>query len=543
MIVKTVDGNEACARSAYIFSDIAGIYPITPSSTMAEYVDEFSSKKIKNIFNEPVKVVEMQSEAGAAGFVHGALSNGSIATTFTASQGLLLMIPNMYKIAGEMLPCVINVAARSIATHALSILGDHQDVYAIRPTGFAIMASSSVQSVSDLTIVSYLSSLKSSLPFVNFFDGFRTSHELSKINILEKEDIEDIIDYKKINEFRNRGLSINNKVKGTAMMEDVYFQMSEVRNKDYDKLPDIVNDYMKKINKKTGKSYAPFEYYGSKKASKVIVAMGSVCETIREVIDDLNGDIGLIEVHLYRPFSKKYFFDVLPKTVTKIAVLDRTKEPGSVGEPLYLDVVSMFACKDSSPLIFGGRYGLSSKDTNPAHIKAVYDFLDDKPFNGFTVGIEDDVTNLSIKVDDYVTNLDSKEFLVYGYGSDGMVSASKDIIKIIGDNTKEYVQGYFQYDSKKSGGITRSHIRISDKVIRSAYYINNPSLVVCSKESYLGKYDMLSNIRENGTFIFVTSLGKKEVEEMLSGNIKKTIIDKKIKFYIIDAYKVNKFFA
>ena len=486
MIVKTVDGNEACARSAYIFSDIAGIYPITPSSTMAEYVDEFSSKKIKNIFNEPVKVVEMQSEAGAAGFVHGALSNGSIATTFTASQGLLLMIPNMYKIAGEMLPCVINVAARSIATHALSILGDHQDVYAIRPTGFAIMASSSVQSVSDLTIVSYLSSLKSSLPFVNFFDGFRTSHELSKINILEKEDIEDIIDYKKINEFRNRGLSINNKVKGTAMMEDVYFQMSEVRNKDYDKLPDIVNDYMKKINKKTGKSYAPFEYYGSKKASKVIVAMGSVCETIREVIDDLNGDIGLIEVHLYRPFSKKYFFDVLPKTVTKIAVLDRTKEPGSVGEPLYLDVVSMFACKDSSPLIFGGRYGLSSKDTNPAHIKAVYDFLDDKPFNGFTVGIEDDVTNLSIKVDDYVTNLDSKEFLVYGYGSDGMVSASKDIIKIIGDNTKEYVQGYFQYDSKKSGGITRSHIRISDKVIRSAYYINNPSLVVCSKESYLG---------------------------------------------------------
>ena len=542
MIVKTVDGNEACARSAYIFSDIAGIYPITPSSTMAEYVDEFSSKKIKNIFNEPVKVVEMQSEAGAAGFVHGALSNGSIATTFTASQGLLLMIPNMYKIAGEMLPCVINVAARSIATHALSILGDHQDVYAIRPTGFAIMASSSVQSVSDLTIVSYLSSLKSSLPFVNFFDGFRTSHELSKINILEKEDIEDIIDYKKINEFRNRGLSINNKVKGTAMMEDVYFQMSEVRNKDYDKLPDIVNDYMKKINKKTGKSYAPFEYYGSKKASKVIVAMGSVCETIREVIDDLNGDIGLIEVHLYRPFSKKYFFDVLPKTVTKIAVLDRTKEPGSVGEPLYLDVVSMFACKDSSPLIFGGRYGLSSKDTNPAHIKAVYDFLDDKPFNGFTVGIEDDVTNLSIKVDDYVTNLDSKEFLVYGYGSDGMVSASKDIIKIIGDNTKEYVQGYFQYDSKKSGGITKSHIRISDKVIRSAYYINNPSLVVCSKESYLGKYDMLSNIRENGTFIFVTSLGKKEVEEMLSGNIKKTIIDKKIKFYIIDAYKLaNKY--
>ena len=540
MKIKTMDGNEACAHSAYMFSDIAGIYPITPSSTMAEYVDEWSSKGDKNIFGENVKVVEMQSEAGAAGFVHGALINGSLATTFTASQGLLLMIPNMYKIAGEMLPCVINVAARSLATHALSILGDHQDIYATRPTGFAIMASSSVQGVSDLTIVSYLSSIKGSIPFVNFFDGFRTSHELNKINMLEASDINDLVDYKKIDEFRNRALSINKKVKGTAMMEDVYFQMAEVRNNDYNKLPDIVNDYMKKINKKTGKNYAPFEYYGSKTAKKIIIAMGSVCETIKEVIDDLNEDIGLVEVHLYRPFSKKYFFDVLPDTVEKIAVLDRTKEPGSIGEPLYLDVVSLFSDKIIRPYIIGGRYGLSSKDTNPSHIKAVYDFLSSKnSFNGFTVGINDDVTNLSIPVDNmYHTNIDRKEFLIYGYGSDGMISASKDILKIIGDNTKDYVQGYFQYDSKKSGGITRSHIRLSKDLIRSTYYINNPSLVVCSKESYLGKYDMLSNIKENGTFLFVSSLNNNEIDELLGNDLKKIIIDRKIKFYTIDAYKV-----
>ncbi len=539
MIIKTIDGNEACARSAYMFSDIAGIYPITPSSTMAEYIDEWSSNGMTNIFDMPVKVIEMQSEAGAAGFVHGALTNGSLATTFTASQGLLLMIPNMYKIAGEMLPCVINVAARSIATHALSILGDHQDIYAVRPTGFAIMASSSVQSVSDLTIISYLSSIKASIPFINFFDGFRTSHEINKINILEKEDIIDLIDFKKITEFRNKALSINSKVKGTAMMEDVYFQMAEVRNKDYDKLPDIVNDYMKKINKKTSKNYAPFEYYGDKNANRVIVAMGSVCETIKEVIDDLKEDIGLLEVHLYRPFSSKYFFDAMPKTVKNIAVLDRTKEPGSIGEPLYLDVVSIYSNVLNKPNIIGGRYGLSSKDTNPAHIKAVYDFMLSKNnFNGFTIGIEDDVTNLSIPVSEYHTNTNSIDFLVYGYGSDGMVSCSKDILKIIGDNTKKYVQGYFQYDSKKSGGITRSHIRISNNPIKSTYFINNPNLVVCSKESYLTKYDMLSNIKDNGTFIYVTSLKEKEVNELLDNNLKKIIKDKNIKFYTIDAYSI-----
>ena len=537
MVTKTIDGNTACANSAYMFSEMAGIYPITPSSTMAEVVDDYSGKGITNIFNMPVKVVEMQSEAGAAGFVHGSLTNGSLTSTFTSSQGLLLMIPNMYKIAGEMLPCVINCAARSIATHALSIQGDHQDIYAVRQTGFAMMASSSVQSVSDLTIVSYLSSIKSSLPFINFFDGFRTSHELDKIRILEKEDIMDLVDFKKINEFKNKALSINSKVKGTAMMEDVYFQMAEVRNKDYDKLADIVNDYMKKINKKTGKNYAPFEYYGSKTAKKMIIAMGSVCETVKEVVDEMP-DTGLLEVHLYRPFSLKYFHSVIPETVTDIAVLDRTKEPGSIGEPLYLDVVAAYSNIENKPRIIGGRYGLSSKDTNPAHIKAVFDFLSNNPHHNFTVGIDDDVTNLSIKVPKYTTNLKRDELLIYGYGSDGMVSCSKDILKIIGDNTEKYVQGYFQYDSKKSGGVTKCHIRLSDDIIRSTYYVTNPSLVVCTKESYITKYDMLSNIKKGGTFIYVTSLEDSKIDDIISSDIKKIIVNRKIKFYKIDAYSL-----
>ena len=537
MVTKTIDGNTACATSAYMFSEMAGIYPITPSSTMAEVVDDYSGKGITNIFNMPVKVVEMQSEAGAAGFVHGSLTNGSLTSTFTSSQGLLLMIPNMYKIAGEMLPCVINCAARSIATHALSIQGDHQDIYAVRQTGFAMMASSSVQSVSDLTIVSYLSSIKASLPFINFFDGFRTSHELDKIGILEKEDIMDLVDFKKINEFKNKALSINSKVKGTAMMEDVYFQMAEVRNKDYDKLADIVNDYMKKINKKTGKNYAPFEYYGSKTAKKMIIAMGSVCETIKEVVDELP-DTGLLEVHLYRPFSLKYFHNVIPETVTDIAVLDRTKEPGSIGEPLYLDVVAAYSNIENKPRIIGGRYGLSSKDTNPAHIKAVFDFLSNNPHHNFTVGIDDDVTNLSIKVPKYTTNLKRDELLIYGYGSDGMVSCSKDILKIIGDNTEKYVQGYFQYDSKKSGGVTKCHIRLSDDIIRSTYYVTNPSLVVCTKESYITKYDMLSNIKKGGTFIYVTGLEDSKIDDIISSDIKKIIVNRKIKFYKIDAYSL-----
>ena len=537
MVTKTIDGNTACATSAYMFSEMAGIYPITPSSTMAEVVDDYSGKGITNIFNMPVKVVEMQSEAGAAGFVHGSLTNGSLTSTFTSSQGLLLMIPNMYKIAGEMLPCVINCAARSIATHALSIQGDHQDIYAVRQTGFAMMASSSVQSVSDLTIVSYLSSIKSSLPFINFFDGFRTSHELDKIRILEKEDIMDLVDFKKINEFKNKALSINSKVKGTAMMEDVYFQMAEVRNKDYDKLADIVNDYMKKINKKTGKNYAPFEYYGSKTAKKMIIAMGSVCETVKEVVDEMP-DTGLLEVHLYRPFSIKYFHSVIPETVTDIAVLDRTKEPGSIGEPLYLDVVAAYSNIENKPRIIGGRYGLSSKDTNPAHIKAVFDFLSNNPHHNFTVGIDDDVTNLSIKVPKYTTNLKRDELLIYGYGSDGMVSCSKDILKIIGDNTEKYVQGYFQYDSKKSGGVTKCHIRLSDDIIRSTYYVTNPSLVVCTKESYITKYDMLSNIKKGGTFIYVTGLEDSKIDDIISSDIKKIIVNRKIKFYKIDAYSL-----
>ena len=461
----TVDGNEACSRTAYLFTEVAGIYPITPSSPMAEYIDNESNKGKLNLFNDRVRVVEMQSEAGAAGFVHGALTSGLLTTTFTSSQGLLLMIPNMYKIAGELLPGVFHVAARSLATHALSIMGDHQDIYATRQTGFAMLASSSVQDASLLSGVAHLSAIESSVPFMHFFDGFRTSHEINKIDILEDKDYSKLLNKSSLNNFRNKALNPNKPVtKGTSQNDDIYFQVTESRNNYYNDLPDIVENYMNKINELAGTNYKPFNYYGSKKATKVIVAMGSVCETIKETIDYLNEDIGLIEVHLYRPFSTKHLLKVLPKTVTKIAVLDRTKEFGSTGEPLYLDVVSLL--KDKDILVVGGRYGLSSKNTNPACIKAVYDFLD-KPFNDFTVGIEDDVTNKSLKVDYNFKISDSNEMLIYGYGSDGMVSASKSIIKTVGENTDKYVQGYFQYDSKKSGGVTICHLRFNKNRIRS----------------------------------------------------------------------------
>ncbi|MFA5408990.1 MAG: pyruvate:ferredoxin (flavodoxin) oxidoreductase [Bacilli bacterium] len=539
---KTMDGNEACATIAYMFTEVAGIYPITPSSVMAELVDEWSSKGLKNLFNDEVKVTQMQSEAGAAGMVHGSLQTGCLTSTFTSSQGLLLMIPNMYKIAGEMLPGVFNVAARSVATHALSILGDHQDIYATRMTGVAMLASSSVQQVMNLTAVSYLSAIKSSLPFVNFFDGFRTSHELKKIKVLDKSDLLPLVDNEALDKFRKKSLSpFNSVTRGTSQNEDVYFQASEVRNLDYDNLPDIVNNYMIEINKITDKNYKPFNYHGAKDATNIIVAMGSLCDTIKETIADLNNNgykVGLIEVHLYRPFSKKYFFDVLPKTVKRIAVLDRTKEPGSSGEPLYLDVASMFSQEASAPFIIGGRYGLSSKDTTPSHVKAVYDFLQsDKAFHNFTVGINDDVTNRSIPVNDYgIVNKDVLEFLIYGYGSDGMISCSKDIIKIVGDNTNAYVQGYFQYDSKKSGGLTRSHLRFSSNPIKSSYFVTHPNFVVCSKESYIHKYDMLNNLQNGGTFLYVTDEYFDHVISSLPNNVKKIIALKSIKFYIIDAY-------
>ena len=537
---KTIDGNEACARASYLFTEIASIYPITPSSTMAEHIDDWSNEGKLNIFNDKVKVVEMQSEAGAAGMLHGALSSGCLATTFTASQGLLLMIPNMYKISGELLPGVMHVAARSIATHALSILGDHQDIYAARMTGFAMLSSSSVQEAHDLSLVAHLSAIESSIPFMHFFDGFRTSHELNKIELIDEESIKSLVNYEKINEFRNRALNPNKPyTKGTAQNDDIYFQATEVRNPYYHKVPDIVTDIMNKVCKITGRRYEPFSYYGSDKAKKVIIAMGSVCETIKETIDYLNSngeDLGLITVHLYRPFSIKHLLNVLPKSVEKIAVLDRTKEPGSVGEPLYLDVVS--ALEKENIEILGGRYGLSSKNTSPKEIKAVYDFLDSADrFNGFTVGINDDVTNLSIKVDDNF-KIDNKiiNFLIYGYGSDGMISASKSMLKIIGDNTKNYVQGYFQYDSKKSGGITKSHLRFSNDVIRSTYYVDNPDLVVCSKESYIYKYDILNNIKENGIFLLNTRLSNEELDDKLPNNIKRIIKEKNLRFYTINAH-------
>lgn len=536
---KIMDGNEACSYVSYNFSELAGIYPITPASPMAEYIDKWSNNKKENFFGENVKVVEMESEAGAIAAVHGALQNGILATTYTASQGLLLMIPNMYKIAGEMLPCVINVAARSLATHALSILGDHQDIYATRQTGFAILASSSVQQVMDLTSVSYLSALSGTIPFINFFDGFRTSHELQKIEVLDMEKIKPLIDKKALSKFRKKALSINNVTRGTNENDDIYFQITEARNKYYDKLPDIVNSYMEKINEITNNNYKPFNYYGDEKATKVIVAMGSVCETIKETIDIMvknKEKVGLIEVHLYRPFSSKYFLNVLPETTEKIAVLDRTKEPGSK-EPLFLDVSSVVAEKNIK--VIGGRYGLSSKNTTPDYIKSVFDFLDNNTSNEFTIGIEDDVTNLSLKPSPIEYKSDNHEILIYGFGSDGMVSVSKDILKIIGNNTKAYTQGYFEYDSKKSGGVTRCHIRLGKASIRSTYYVKYPSIIVCTKDTYLRKFEMLNDILENGTFILNTSKSKEEILEYMTSHDKEIIRKRNIKFYIINANKIS----
>lgn len=537
----TVDGNEACARTAYMFTEMAGIYPITPSSTMAELVDEWSNKGMLNVFNDTVKVVEMQSEAGAAGFVHGSLTSGCLTTTFTASQGLLLMIPNMYKMAGEMLPAVFHVAARSLATHALSIFGDHQDIYATRQTGFCMLASSSVQDAAILSAVAHLSAIESSMPFMHFFDGFRTSHEINKIKVFEIDDIKKLVNKDALKRFRDKSLNpLKPMIKGTNENPDIYFQMSEVRNKDYNNIPCIVSEYMMKLNDMMGTNYKPFNYYGSKTAKNIIIAMGSVCEAIKETINVLNKNnynIGLVEVHLYRPFSSKYLKNILPKTVENIAVIDRTKEPGSAGEPLYLDVVS--ALKDKNINIVGGRYGLSSKNTTPKQIKAIYDMLNTKLKNNFTIGINDDVTNLSLKVDDdfKIISDKTKEFLIYGYGSDGMVSASKSIIKLMGNETNNYVQGYFEYDSKKSGGVTIGHLRFSKELIHSSYFVENPSLIVCTKDAYLKKYDVVSKIRTNGVFILNTRKTKEELFD-LYGDVFNELKKKNITFYMINAYDV-----
>lgn len=538
---KVMDGNEACSYISYLFSEAAGIYPITPASAMAEKVDELSSKGFNNLYGFPLKVVEMQSEKGAIGLVHGMLQAGCLATTYTASQGLLLMIPSMYKIAGECLPCVINVAARSIATHALSILGDHQDIYAVRQTGFSMIASSNVQDVMNLTAVSYLSAIDNSMPVLNFFDGFRTSHELKKIEVLDGNDLLYMLNKKALDDFKDKSLIAKKVIRGTNQNDDVYFQNTEARNIKYDKMPDIVNNYMQKINEITGKDYKPFNYYGDKDASKVIVAMGSVCDTIKEVVQNEKG-LGLVEVHLYRPFSKKYFFDVIPKTVKKIAVLDRTKEPGSIGEPLYLDVCALYQDKDVRPLIIGGRYGLSSKNTDASCIKAVFDFLDDPNcFTSFTVGIEDDLTNRSIKIPNYeIKHKGTREILVYGYGSDGMITASKDIITIMGNYTDAFVQGYFEYDSKKSGGVTRSHLRIAKEEINRPYYVEKANLLVCTKDTYLLRYDILDKIKNNGTFILVTDKKNSDLIEFLPNKVKQILIDKNVNFYTIDAFDIAK---
>ena len=539
---KTMDANEAVSSVAYKFSELCGIYPITPSSPMAEKIDVMAGNGEENFFGNKVKVVEMQSEAGAAGVVHGTLQSGILASTFTASQGLLLMIPTLYKLAGEMLPGVLHVAARSLSTHALSIFGDHQDVYATRMTGVCMLASSSVTESYHMASITHLSAISSSLPFIHFFDGFRTSHEINKVKLMDMKKIEELIDNKALNKFRNRAMA-NDKVntRGTAQNDDIYFQNTESRNNDYAKVVDIVNDYMKKINTITGSNYKPFNYYGVEDAKYVIVAMGSVCETIKETISYLNSlgnKYGLIEVHLYRPFSSKYLLEVLPDSVRNIAVLDRTKEAASIGEPLYLDVVAALSNRDIN--IIGGRYGLSSKNTNPACIKAVYDFMESgESHHNFTVGINDDVSHLSIPVDNsFNIPNDMTEFLIYGYGSDGMVSTSKDIIKIIGDNTDYFVQGYFQYDSKKSGGVTRSHIRVSKDEIKSTYYVDNPSLVVVSKDSYMYKYDILDKAKDNSTLILNTSLSYDELVKSLPNKVKYLMALKNIKLYIIDAYKL-----
>lgn len=539
------DGNYAAAHIAYMFSEVAAIYPITPSSTMAEYVDEWSAFGRKNIFGETVRVAEMQSEAGAAGAVHGSLQAGALTTTYTASQGLLLMIPNMYKIAGELLPGVFHVSARSIAAQALSIFGDHSDVMSTRSCGFAMLATGSVQEVMDLAGVAHLTSIKTRIPFIHFFDGFRTSHEIQKIEVLENEDLSKLLDRKALQEFRDRALSPEHPVtRGTAQNPDIYFQSREAANKFYDVVPDVVEDYMKEITKLTGREYHPFNYYGAADAENIVIAMGSITDTLQEVVDYLNAKgekIGLVSVHLYRPFSAKYFLKVIPKSVKRICVLDRTKEPGANGDPLYLDVKEIFYNQPNAPIIVGGRYGLSSKDTTPAQMIAVYENLKMKePKNQFTVGIVDDVTFKSIPVGAEI-NLASKgtfQAKFYGLGSDGTVGANKNSIKIIGDNTDKYCQAYFAYDSKKSGGITVSHLRFGDKPIRSPYLVNTPDFVACHVPSYLGRYDVLKGLSEGGTFLLNSIHDVEETKNKLPNSIKKYLADKKINFYIINATQI-----
>lgn len=539
----SMDGNTAAAHVAYAFSEVASIYPITPSSPMAEHAEEWASQGRKNIFGSAVNVVEMQSEAGAAGAVHGALQGGALATTFTASQGLLLMIPNLYKIQGEMLPGVFHVAARALATSSLNIFGDHQDVYACRQTGIPMLCSHSVQEVMDLAGVAHLTAIKAGVPFIHFFDGFRTSHEIQKVEVLDYETLASLVDHDAIKKFKANALNphTNPVERGGADNDDIYFQSREAQNKHYDAVVEIAADYMKKISEITGREYAPFTYYGDPEADRVIIAMGSVTETIEDTIDEMAKEgekVGVIKVHLYRPFSPKYLKAVLPATAKKIAVLDRTKEMGATGEPLYLDVCSVI--RDVDTLVIGGRYGMGSKDTTPQHIKAVYDHLNsDNPFTGFTIGIKDDVTHLSLPdVHGFHINSGVTQCLFYGLGSDGTVSANKSSIKIIGDNTDLYCQAYFAYDSKKAGGATRSNLRFGNKPIRATYYVNRADFISCSLDNYCLKYDMLKNLKDGGRFLLNTEFTKEEIADYLPNRVKKQLADKHAKFYIINANKI-----
>ena len=541
----TCDGNQAAAHISYMFSEVAAIYPITPSSTMAEYVDEWSAAGRKNIFGETVLVQEMQSEGGAAGAVHGSLQAGALTTTYTASQGLLLMIPNMYKIAGELLPCVFHVSARTLASHALCIFGDHQDVMACRQTGFAMLAEGSVQEVMDLAGVAHLATIKSRVPFVNFFDGFRTSHEIQKIEALENEDLAPLIDQEALAEFRARALNPNKPVmRGMAENPDHFFQHRESSNTFYNNVPAIVEEYMNEINKITGRNYGLFNYYGAEDADRVIIAMGSVTEAIRETIDYLmaKGEkVGLIAVHLYRPFSAKHFLAALPKSAKRIAVLDRTKEPGANGEPLYLDVKDILYNMEDAPLVVGGRYGLGSKDTTPAQILAVYENLAmNEPKNQFNIGIEDDVTFTSLpkKEEVAVGGEGMFEAKFYGLGADGTVGANKNSVKIIGDNTNKYCQAYFSYDSKKSGGFTCSHLRFGDNAIRSTYLVNTPNFVACHVQAYLRMYDVTRGLQKNGTFLLNTVWNEEELAKNLPNKVKRYFAQNNITVYYINATQI-----
>jgi len=542
---QTIDGNFAASHVAYAFSDVAAIYPITPSSNMGEYADAWASKGKKNLFDEVVDVVEMQSEAGASGAVHGSLSAGAFTTTFTASQGLMLMLPNMHKIAGEMLPTVFHVSARSLAAQSLSIFGDHSDVMSARNTGFALVSASSIQEIMDLGLVSHLATLEAKVPFLNFFDGFRNSHEIQKIEMIDYGTMGELLEgsAEYVEEFRKRALNPEIPMaKVGAQNPDVYFQGRETVNKYYLATPDIVQKYMDKVAEKIGRQYHLFDYFGDPGAEKVIVAMGSACDTIEETINKLNKNgekLGLVKVRLYRPFAVEKFVEAIPDSVRKIAVLDRTKEPGSIGEPLYLDVVA--ALKERKEIeIIGGRYGLSSKEFTPSMVKAVYDHLDGKAFHGFTVGITDDVTGLSIPVKEHINTVPEGTISCkfWGLGSDGTVGANKNSIKIIGDNTDMYAQGYFQYDSKKSGGITRSHLRFGKEKIQSEYLVENADFIACHNQAFIGRYDILEGIKENGVFLLNSNWKDDEVFENLTEDMQKTIIEKNINLYNIDALKI-----